>query len=230
MLLNLRRCLASLFKFKFNIPNEFNFSHTTYPYFPNTTSPLFSRSSFHKHTSQHLSLLRSQEQHRFHRVSQFSKHELQNESLSTIHRTDNGINFVKILLLRAYTLAPLAESVEIVDTAFKAIFNQKNTIKSKGAYFVDLRRNNFNTSVKFQGWKCVNGYAYAVADLMDMLSLQTNVGWGAVSAQALTDCSSDASLSVDNRNQGCGGGLLNNSLIYAVKKGVYELNNYAINN
>lgn len=109
----------------------------------------------------------------------------------------------------------------MVDAAFKAIYNQKNIIKSKGAYFIDLRRKNFNTSVKFQGWKCVNGYAYTVADLMDMLSLQNTIVWGAISAQALTDCSSDALLAVDNRNQGCGGGMLNKTLFHAYSKGVY---------
>jgi hypothetical protein len=62
---------------------------------------------------------------------------------------------------------------------------------------------------------------------MNMLSLQSNLGW-VISAQALTDCSSDPSLSAEYRNEGCRGGMLNKSLAYTVNKGVYQLNDYPI--
>ncbi len=55
------------------------------------------------------------------------------------------------------------------------------------SYYIDLRKY-MNTSVKNQGLFCNNGYAYATADLMDMLLFGKKSG--PLSAQHLTDCSS----------------------------------------
>ena len=64
---------------------------------------------------------------------------------------------------------------------------------------------------------------------MDMLSIQANIGWGQISPQDLTDCSSNVSLSVNYMNYGCAGGTLNKSLSFAMNTGVNELAKYAIN-
>lgn len=90
---------------------------------------------------------------------------------------------------------------------------------------LDLRKQ-VNMIVRFKGYECNNAYAYAAADLVDMLGLLRNLGRPPISPQEITDCSSDKQLMQQYSNEGCYNGLLNNSLYYIQKYGVFESDTY----
>lgn len=91
---------------------------------------------------------------------------------------------------------------------------------------IDLRKY-MNTTVKNQGYKCFNGYAFATADLIDMLYYSNRTF---LSSQQITDCSSTTSISASQRNSGCFSGRIDNSLAYVKSYGLYLSENvYPVN-
>lgn len=82
---------------------------------------------------------------------------------------------------------------------------------------IDLRKY-INTTVKYQGWKCANSYAFATADLIDMLYYSSRI---TLSSQQIADCSSATSTTASQRNSGCYSGRIDNSLAYVQSNGLY---------